>query len=517
MNASLNASLNDTSESFQEVPVWLRSIHGVVLSLLMLAAVIGNSLVLFLVLHNKTLQHRSVMCSLGLVVADMLIAVAWSTQTLGNIGLDHCPFGPIGCSILGVLTSIGVYARWCTVALITLERFLSIVFPFWYLKRSKVVLVVLTIICWLVPIASTTIPWLAGLGSYAFRVQYSSCIITCSEIDHLCFRFYLSLYGIYIGVGGVLPMILYLLMCVIGQRKLYKMKHIELGTHKNGTSRGGGKIKHSRVAIREEKQDDNPHGNGQTKTDHKNSTEIRKKVTPSSPTTPRRGIMALDKKILKTFFMIFMNVFLTQLPIYITSALRSNEQIFDEIPDPVHFVFTYIYLLGPVLDPLLIMRNKDFGDTFKRIWRRRAASVQNSNVTQALMDFVKMSSLIDVGPENSNRLRMRRNSCPTVTMHRVAPLEQPIVKARSLDGCVSWDKEINPPLNLASLGKNLTRSENNQVGRETRSLGREPRGVHICVEESNLLTVEALSKVCELEEPPPEEGQREVPRAVDER
>lgn len=437
----MNASVNSTGETFADVPVWLRGIHGTVLSLLLLASVVGNLLVLLLVLFNKSLRHRSVLCSLGLVVADMLIAVAWCVQSLAHIGLDYCPFGSAGCTIFGVLTSIGIYARWCIVALVTVERFLSIVFPFCYMKWSKALLIVLSITCWLMPVCSTAIPWAAGLGSYQFRLQYSACIITCHS-DVVCFRFYLSLYGLYVGVGGVLPMLLYFSMCMMGQRKLYKMKNIELGTIKRDADVEAPSSENGPESCSDGANGDTAHAEDE-----------------SSSRSSFRGIRSLDKKIFKTFFMIFVNVFLTQMPIYITSALKSNVDIFDQIPVVVHFIFTYIYLLGPVLDPLLIMRNRDFGDTFKKLWRRRKANAQAANMTQVLMDFVKLSSLIDVTLEGNNRTRPRRNSCPAVTLRKVVPLEQPIVKASSFDGCVSWDKERNPPLNILSASQVLTRSE----------------------------------------------------------
>lgn len=445
----MNASLNHTDESFEEVDSWLRILHGTTLSVLLLASVTGNTLVLLLVGLNRSLQYRSVLCSLELVVADMLIAVAWATQGLGNVGTNKCPFGPTGCSILGIVTSIAVYARWCIVALITLERFCSIVCPFCYMKWSKPLLITLSIFCWAIPIALTTIPWLAGLGVYRFRLHYSSCAITCDPDDVTCFRFYISLYGIFVGVGGVLPMLLYFTMCVIGQRNSYKLRHIQLGRHSPRT---------------DSSEDGKPGGGGGGGGDGSNdgSRDSSTTTTSTSPSSTSSSSI-LDRKILFTFFMIFMNVFLTQLPIYITSALRSNEETYDDIPLPLHLIFVNIYLLGSVLDPLLIMRNRDFKDVFQKIIRRRRS--QGTSVSTALLDFVKLSSLLEVTPNAGSR--RRRNSCPGTVLRRV-PTTPPIAKARSYDGCMSWDREVSIPLDSISVHLAL---EGESSGGPKRSVG----------------------------------------------
>lgn len=424
----MNAS---EDQDFANVAVWLRSYHGICLVILLSATVLGNSSLLVLVLSNKTLQYRSVLVSLSLVVADLLMTVTWSTQGLANIIAGSCPFGEVGCSVLGTLTNIGIYARWCIIALITLERFCKILSPFYHTRCSKHLLITLSILCWAIPIATAVIPPLAGAGVHTFRLEYSMCIVTCDpNSGPACFKFYIVLYGFFITIGGILPMILYFMLCIVGHRKAYSMKHITLGTFRAAPTEDGGENAAVSPQLQSSEQDLKSNGM------HDNAIPYSKPHSDSTSSGSSWG-GALEKKILITFFMVFVNVFVTQLPIYTTSALRSSEEIYSRIPIAVHFVFVHIYLLGSVLDPLLIMRNRDFRAVITRRWRRRQAQRLQRNSTSmthsTLFDFAKISSLLTVQPVD----RTRCNSCPGAYLNTL-PVRK-LAKAISLD---ALDEEV---------------------------------------------------------------------------
>ena len=479
----------NSTQDFDDVPTWLRSVHGIILSLLLVASIAGNSFVLALVACNKRLQYRSVLISIGLVIADLLIATAWSAQGIANITAGSCPFGDAGCSTLGALTTLGSSARWCIIALVTLERFCRILCPLCHHwgKWSKALLIILSILCWIVPIA-TMIPWLAGVGRYRFRLEYSSCTIFCDD-DRGCYQFYIVLYGFYVSIGGILPMVLYFMLCMIGHRNAYKMKHITLGTFSRrvpapaasaaaieegrttaaavatveegntttaAAERGGHDTQESDDATSRPEcsatKDNTTHNSPTTSTSSKPDTPSPSSPPFSSPSSPSSSSSSsgspIEKKILATFFMIFINVFVTQLPIYITSILRSSQEIYEDIPLVLHFIFIDIYLLGSVLDPVLIMRNRDFWDVIKNgLRKRQAQNSQRNSVTHTLLEFAKISSLFDmqqqggatIGTGNMSRANMRRNSCPSTTQNMV--FVQKISKANSFDGCVSFAKE----------------------------------------------------------------------------
>ena len=94
-----------------------------------------------------------------------------------------------------------------------------------------------------------------------------------------------------------------------------------------------------------------------------------------------------------------------------------------------------------MLDPLLIMRNKDFRDVILRRWKRRQAQrLQQSSastVNSTLLEFAKVSSLLDVR-FTGNRVGARRNSCPS-TMQTT--FVRKITKARSIGGSLDEEEE----------------------------------------------------------------------------
>lgn len=397
--------MNSSSSDFSNISIWLRSLHGTIIGTLLVVSVTGNSFLLLIFFRNKKLQSRSTLVSLGLVVADLLLAVIWSAQSITNIVAGHNLFETFSCSFLGSSLETVIHARWCTVALIILDRFCNIFFPFIYLRYSKPFLIILTVLCWFIPAFMAT-PWLAGFGIYEFRIQQSSCTIICDyHKDQSCFYYYTIVHGLFVVIGTLLPIALYLVMCVYGYHKSYKMKHIVLGT--NDRSR---------------------------EVNNRNNEEI---TTMNSKKQNR-----IDMKPLQTFIIIFVSIVFTQLPIYVVNSLRNARSIYLSIPLPLHFVLIYIYLLGSVLDPLLIMRNRDFRIAIKNMLRKKSRMVsfqQKSNTAEVIFKIASLQSR-SVGPKPP-----RRYSCPNILENRtpanlIAPLNT--TRAGSFEGCKSLSLEV---------------------------------------------------------------------------
>lgn len=329
---------NGTVSPFASVPTWLRAVHGTVLSALLLTSVLGNGTVLFLVFNNKTLRYRSIIVSLGLVVADLLMAIVWNFQAISTAIAGEWPFTDLGCDILGFLLQTLLYVRWFEVAVIVLDRFFLIVFPMSYQTWNKALMIVLTILAWLVPVIISLPTPITGYG-YELWISLSACSLsnTDSNTDKGYSYFYISLFGIFLIIGGVMPTVLYLILYCIGRHKRLRMRQeLQLGEQQESADSGK-----SRRLVR------------------------------------RRSIVFIqerDRRALLTFFIVFLCIFTTQLPVYVTSALHHRNDIFPKIPTAVHFVFLYIYMLSTVLDPIVIMRNKDFKEAFLHYFRRRLSS-----------------------------------------------------------------------------------------------------------------------------------------------
>ena len=371
---------NGTEEG-EYIELWLRVLHGAVGSTLLLCSIFCSSSVLLLVLCNKTLRYPSTVASLGLIVADLVLAVAWLFQVLELSAVGEWTLGDEACTFFGVILVWLLYVRWSEVTVVTADRFLIVIFPFFtYQRCSKPLLITMSILAWLVP-AALVIPSIHGFGTYNFRLQISSCTVDC-EGDAPCTAFYTSLFGLYLLVGGVLPAVMYTAMYCTGLRKRWKYKNRQLGTVASDSvantqersssdndvvgaidtnvSSSNGDVVQPQRAVTSSSDDaaNDQSGQGESKSTRRRLAKFRIK--------PR------ERRALVTIFIIFISMLVTHIPTYVISSIRSVGNVYESTPLIVHYICVYVFLLGPIFDSIIIMRNRDFRDVIRKLFKRRA-------------------------------------------------------------------------------------------------------------------------------------------------
>ncbi len=430
--ASENSSRNHPLE-FSDTSLWLRAAHGSVLAVLLTAILTGNLIVVGTFILHKKLRQRSFVASLGLVVADLLLAVTLGTQGISSAAAGHMPFGNVGCTVLGSAMTLAIATRWCSVATVIFDRFCKILFPFWYTKRSRVILVVLTIFSWLSAFI-VVVPGLAGFGTYKFRLSQSACVVECSA-DRACFVFYATLFGVFLSIGSIFPVALYLILCILGIRKAHTTNHIKLG--KFGPeleSTASFTYTNTPTTLQPLANEDRKMSIcSVATTDSSNSSSS--KLTFKLPES-----WVSEIKAVRTFFMIFFNVLSTQLPVYIVSVLSINADAYARIPLAVHLLIVHIYLLGVSLDPLLIMKNQEVTQVLKGSMKKRAArNFNKTNTAILLLEIAKMSSLQEVKVEEEEAKYSRHHSCPNIHQARVELVPIPKAVSHSYAECNTPD------------------------------------------------------------------------------
>ena len=368
---------NDTTE----VELWLRIVHGAVGSLILLCSICGSCLVLLLVFCNKKLRYPSIVISLGLVAADLIIAVAWLFQVLVFSATGEWTLGDGVCTTFGVILVWLLYVRWSEVAVVTMDRFLIVIFPFFtYRRYSKPLMITMTILAWIVP-AALVLPSFHGFGRHLFRPQISSCTVDC-EGDGPCTTFYTALFGVFLLIGGVIPALLYTTMYCIGLKKRWKYKNRQLGTVGSD----------SVTSPQEPTSSSSSSGNTAKATVDSltHTSDDASQSVPSDHSSRRRARMSRlfkprDRRAVTTIFIIFISMLITHLPVYVLSAIRSVGDIYESTPLIVHFISIYIFFLGPILDSVIIMRNKDFRDVFTRVLRKHKISSYNAGRRPSVM------------------------------------------------------------------------------------------------------------------------------------
>ena len=361
-----------------EFELWLRIVHGAMGSLLLLCSILGSCLVLLLVAYNKKLHYPSIVISIGLVAADLILAVMWLFSVLAYAGAGDWTLGDDACTFFGVMLVWLLYVRWSEVAVVTMDRFLIVIFPFFtYQRYSKPLMITMTILAWVVP-AVLVLPSVSGFGSYLFSPQLSSCIIDCEE-DGPCTTFFSALFGVFVLIGGVLPAVLYTTMYCIGFRKRWKYKNRQLGTVDSSVAGINPQDSSSsgNPAISEAANVDSP-----THLSHEDSEAVAS--SRSDDSRPRRRSRKFrlfnprDRRALTTIFIIFLSMVITHIPISVLSAIKGVGDIYETIHLIVHFVSLYIFFLGPIFDSVIIMRNKDFRDIFTNALRKQKIRPYNT-------------------------------------------------------------------------------------------------------------------------------------------
>ena len=357
------------NETTIDLELWLRVLHGVLGSTLLLCNTICSCTVILVISFNKKLHYPSAVVYLGLVIADLILSAIWLAQVIAYLIAGRWQLGQGGCIHFGMILVWMLYVRWCEIATVTLDRFLAAVLPFAEYKMfHKRFLVAATILAWVAP-ALLVLPSVFGFGNLSFRPQLSACTVYCEQ-NYSCVGYYTMLFLIFQIIGVVLPFILYVTLYCIGRRKKRKQNNSTLlgtaqasiNTHNNVTQ-----LKTvTRTIINH---------------DHQVMTTVTAKIpahveyaksaencsidaesSNSSPHLPNQleRNSSTTTTSFRTSLSIFVTMILTHIPIYCTSVLEHFGNLYVSIPLVVHLSAVYTFLLGVLINSVIIMRSKDF-------------------------------------------------------------------------------------------------------------------------------------------------------------
>ena len=465
---------------YSEVEPWLRGLHSLVALVLMLASLLGNFFVLWVVARNKELHYRSILTSMGAVAVNILFSLFTGPQVVAGSVTGEWPFGHASCVTIGYIANGIFYVRWLNAFQFAVDRFLCIITPFWYERNSKRVLVVMSVIAWTVPFISN-VPS-AIYETYAFRSTFTFCAVDC-ENNETCYNTYVLLLTVYMILGVLVPTCIYTFLYCYAKKKRREMNRelgtqVEEGEGPTCSEMTNGSIPSEQyfaarrpstdlISIREEDETGSiamqdfshslptnvylgsPHehkiidtNTGEPKHPDTNSTDSEPNNTQTlladtdtrhpvaetseeeaSPTEckkislhlqkhlghrrgssessiasnssnllgPRRtSLVVLSKaaitaikpsrqnsvaqkretRAMVTFALIFSNLVITQIMVFVLAAMRRRD-FYTDIPIWVHLMAVNLFLLAPVLEPVIIVKNQDFKRVLTKMFRRR--------------------------------------------------------------------------------------------------------------------------------------------------
>lgn len=86
----------------------------------------------------------------------------------------------------------------------------------------------------------------------------------------------------------------------------------------------------------------------------------------------RMSMQIRENRARTTFIIIFVSFVVTQIPLYFLAVIRRTS-FFSSIPLWVHLVCVNLFLLSPALDPIIIIRNRDFKAALAKMFGRRGS------------------------------------------------------------------------------------------------------------------------------------------------
>ena len=317
-------TIQDCSNCFNltATPTWILVLHSIGNGALILASSIFCILIFVLVIKYKKLQRRAVIVSLSLITADLLLVCSYHLPAFTSTIVLAWPFEFIGCQMFGFLSTTFVLTRWYMMSVLSADRFFTVRYPFSYERYSKVVLTIMTLIAWTIPIL-ISMTCLNILSSVAFRQNVPTCLFYSPTLDRGLVFFSITSTLSFL-IGCILPTALYVWLYLKAR-----------------------KLRPSATKL------------GQMSVQIATGTVIQ---VPLGPLDRDKR----ERRALVTFALIFITFFLTSAPIFFSQILRSIFiDVWCKIPIYVHFIVVQVFLSSTLLDPILIMRDRDFRKCLK--------------------------------------------------------------------------------------------------------------------------------------------------------
>ena len=331
-NSGNNTEVAGECWRLEEAPPWALSIYALLVAAIIIVTVVGNGLVVLLVLRYKRLRCRSVVISLSVSAADVLFALTFHLPIFISTVARGWQFADPGCRAFSYLGVDFLLTRWLIMGVLSVDRFCSVRFPFSYKKFSKCLLPSLTAAAWLLPVVLIA-PSVGGLFDYSFRTNIATCLPDChasNDLRNFCRLHFVGIFSTSFIFGGIVPIVLYTWL----YRRARKLRpaSLTLGV----------------VSVR-----------------------VASGLVVRQPMA-QLGDTSRDVRALFTFIIIFVTLLVTGLPAYVLQIVRATTKpaVICSIPILVTFLLYALLLSSTALDPIVIMRDRDFRQCLRNFFCR---------------------------------------------------------------------------------------------------------------------------------------------------
>ena len=320
----------------------------------MVLAITMNGFVVFLIARHKVLHNMAFFLALQLIVPNLIFSVTVLPVMFVTAALREWRLGPVMCQLLGSIHDMTITSRYLIIFVLTTDRVTSVFYPFFYSRYGAKVAICNSIIAWILTLirSVTSLEGVLSCTKYLPVFKMCSGAPFCSVV---CRVHTVTSALILIIVGVVIPFILYaILFC---KAKIIRYRFI-----------------HS-IRIQETPPPVSVQ-NGDLENKPKNAVD---KLNTNTVTMDEHNHRATV-----TFIILTSVIIGCALPPYV---LYTAQNIVGR-PPPLLIILqiivgrTFLYCLA-VVDPIIILRNRDIRELFQRKKRRLASFNQLRHISPA--------------------------------------------------------------------------------------------------------------------------------------
>lgn len=125
-NLTTFCSSDDNDQGIEEV---VSKVVPILFGIIGLTGLLGNGLVVLVIVSNQQMRSTTNMLIINLAMADLLFVIFCIPFTAVDYMLSRWPFGDVWCKIVQYLIVVTVQASIYTLVLMSLDRFLCVVYP----------------------------------------------------------------------------------------------------------------------------------------------------------------------------------------------------------------------------------------------------------------------------------------------------------------------------------------------------------------------------------------------------